>query len=120
MLIDDEIHELNSLATALIAHGHDCISYQNPREAVVTYTESFCELVISDIRMPEMSGIDLMLQIKKIDPEAKIILISGYILQDYSLSKSVKQAFAFLNKPLNFTKLTELIRDVENLTRVQS
>jgi len=120
MLIDDEIHELNSLATALMAHGHDCISYQNPQEAVVTYTENFCELVISDIQMPEMSGIDLMLEIKRIDPEAKIILMSGYILKDYSLSKSVKQAFAFLNKPLIFSKLKKLIRDVENLSKVKS
>jgi len=113
LLIDDEMHELNSLATALTTRGYDCISYQNPLEAVAAYSDMFCDLVISDIKMPEMNGITLMHEIRKLNPEAKIILISGHVFQDYNQSRSVKQAYAFLKKPINFGKLTELIRTVE-------
>lgn len=68
-------------------------------------------VVLSDINMPEMSGIELLQEIHKSYPEVKVILISAYEKEYYSDEMSKWGAVDFVSKPVDFIKLKEKLAE---------
>ncbi|MFN3740181.1 MAG: response regulator [Thermodesulfovibrionales bacterium] len=77
----------------------EIIDTGNPLEAINLWNTSPFDLVITDIRMPVMSGLDLMARIKEKSPDAAFIVITGH--GDYSLAvEAIKLGvYDFINKP---------------------
>ena len=76
LLVDDEYYVREMLTEALEGEGHSVQVAVNGKHAVESYDSSF-DLVITDIVMPEQEGIQTMLQLKKLNPQVKVIAISG-------------------------------------------
>ncbi|MEI8347423.1 MAG: response regulator, partial [Pseudomonadota bacterium] len=113
LLVDDEPDILNLLRTILMDEGHNVITATNGVEALnILSTESRVDLVITDIRMPQMNGIDLLLEIKKRDPFVPpVMFISGYS------DISVEDAYAlgvvgFIFKPFDIERMLKIISEV--------
>lgn len=70
------------------------------------------EIVISDIKMPGMDGIEFATQLKKISPDTKLIFISGYQEFEYARKAIMLNAFGYVLKPVNFNKLVEILDKV--------
>ena len=68
-------------------------------------------LIVTDLNMPEMNGIELLLQVKKNFPEIKMIVISAYSDQDSIKTATNAGADGFLFKPLNFQDFEHRIRE---------
>ena len=104
MLVDDEASILNSLQRELFDWCSDqkieIIKFTNPLEAFSSLeTEKDVFLVISDLRMPEMLGSDLLLKIQEKYPNIITILLTGYSEID-EIMKAVKAGiFAYILKP---------------------
>lgn len=111
LLVDDELDIVNLFTELLKSKNYAVFSFTNPLKALEDYKKNYDQysMVISDIRMPEMNGFDLVKNIKKVDPNISIILMSAYDNIDYSKLNNIT-INAFIQKPI---KITELLSKVE-------
>lgn len=125
MLIKDLIKNIENLNVLIVEDGEDVRSimtstfgkiFKTTRAAVdgvdglKQFNEEQPDIIISDIRMPNMSGNEMINTIKEINPDMPIIVVSGH----NRLIDKTNKADLFLNKPIKFDKLVEAIY---NLTR---
>ena len=83
LLIDDDRLVLKSISRFLNMHGYTLIVAQNGREALEKIKKECCDLIITDIRMPEMDGIETIKKIRELSrrdkrPRAREIIITGF------------------------------------------
>ena len=111
LLVDDELDIVNLFTELLKGKKYGVFGFTNPLKALEDYKENYDQygMVISDIRMPKMNGFDLVKNVKKIDPNVSIILMSAYVDIDYSQLDDIT-INAFIQKPI---KIMELLSTVE-------
>jgi DNA-binding NtrC family response regulator len=109
--VDDELDIVNLFTELLKRRKYNVFGFTNPLKALEDYKENYDQygMVISDIRMPKMNGLDLVKNVKKIDPNVSIILMSAYVDIDYSQLDDIT-INAFIQKPI---KIMELLSTVE-------
>ena len=116
MIVDDEPTSLGHIRTIL---EKKCADYEilataeNGAEALEKIQKQQPDIVISDIKMPVMDGIELVSRIKKEYPEVLSVIVSGY--QDFDYAKSAIQSSVcdYLLKPLNPTDMQKLMQKLE-------
>jgi len=113
MIVDDELPILESLKMALRPTGYECTVFQNSREAVESYRHERYDVVITDFMMPEMNGIELLKAIKQIDPDAHVIILTGYADIENAIAAVNNGAHAFFRKPLDFRDFMQTLRKIE-------
>jgi len=109
-IIDDEpiIHEV--LGDLLTSEGYETESSSGGEEALKKYMHQGYDLVLLDLLMPGMDGIEVLRQIKKINPHAVIIIITAYASVESAISAMKTGAFDYVQKPF---KHDELILTIE-------
>lgn len=108
LVVDDEPNMLRLLKTILIGKtGYEVITTNNPLEVSKLLQEDTFDLVISDLKMPLVDGMDLVDIIKKIDVDLPIIIITAYGTNEIAKEAVQKGAYDFITKP--FRKETILI-----------
>lgn len=114
MLVDDELSLLQVGSEMLSALGYEVLPVDNGQDAIDTYTaqRENIDLVILDMIMPGMTGGEAFIRLKKIDPNIKAILSSGYSLDDQG-KKIMGSGFrGFLQKPFGMKDLSVKIKEV--------
>jgi DNA-binding NtrC family response regulator len=110
-VVDDEIVIAQTLAVILERNGFEIKSYTNPLDALEAAAFDRPQLLLSDIAMPQLSGIDLAIRIQQICPECKILLISGQAATEGLLKAPDRERnFLLLSKPIHPTDLLKHIR----------
>jgi hypothetical protein len=103
LVVDDEpvIRALceKVLGEYRILHAGNCA------EALQIYQKEHCDLILTDVMMPGGSGIDLLSQVKTLDPNAVVIIMTGFSQKDIVLSALREGADDFINKPINLLQL---------------
>jgi DNA-binding NtrC family response regulator len=77
LVIDDEPSIADSLTEILIGHGYDALAFHSGRTAIDSARDCCPDLVISDVVMPKLNGVDTVLAIRERCPSTKILLFSG-------------------------------------------
>ncbi|UCD16631.1 MAG: GAF domain-containing protein [Candidatus Zixiibacteriota bacterium] len=95
----------NSLYELLSADGYEVTASQSGREAIDKIRRERFDLILTDIKMPEVSGLDILQAAKEIDPEIIVILMTGYASLDSALEAIKIGAFEYLLKPVEFSQL---------------
>jgi DNA-binding NtrC family response regulator len=114
-VVDDEDVIASSLAMILrLQGGFHARSFTNPLEALQAAQVEAPDLLISDVVMPEMSGIDLAIQLREQCPGCKVLLFSGQAAtaQLLSSAKEIGYTFEILSKPVHPADLLARIQDV--------
>lgn len=113
LLVDDSAFMRKMERDALENMGHVIIGEaSNGKEAIEQYQKFVPELVIMDITMPELNGVEAVKVIKTLDPKAKIIMLSA-MGQDYMVIEAISSgASDFIVKPFQNDKLMESIHKV--------
>lgn len=113
LLVDDEKDCLEDIITALEPTGYSFFSTTSPLEAIEIYKKNHIDVVVSDVRMPEMSGIELLRNIRSFSPSARVIIITAFGDLETAKSAINNRAYAFFGKPINFSELILTLRSVE-------
>jgi len=101
LLVDDEEGIRKVLSIALSDMGYRVVTAQNGVEALRIFKDERPTIVLTDIKMPEMDGIELLRRLKNISPDTEVIMITGHGDMDLAI-KSVKyEATDFVTKPIN-------------------
>ncbi|HPG56271.1 MAG TPA: response regulator [Candidatus Wallbacteria bacterium] len=116
LIIDDDSGCLDSLSSSLQLYSHNCEAHTNAVKAVEIYREnpSKFDLIITDMKMPVMSGIEVLQKALQINKEAKVIIITAYGDVETAILAVNNHAYAFFGKPINFQELLETIERIEN------
>lgn len=105
LIVDDEERMCHSLYELLTADGYDVTTTQSGKDAIQKIRDQHYSLVLTDIKMPEVSGMDILRAARDVDPEIVVILMTGYASLETSLEAIKSGAFEYLLKPVEFTQL---------------
>jgi len=112
LLIDDELEMCLSLAAVLKTNGYTSQYTTNPLEARRIVSTRRVDLVIMDVKMPDMSGIDLLKALKEHHPALNVIMITGYPTVDNAVRAMKYGALNFYVKPLDLPALLQEIQEL--------
>lgn len=105
LIVDDEIHIREILADTLGQAGYECVTVGSADEALAQFKSQKYELVLSDIRMPGMSGIELLRLIKIDYPETVVIMITGLDSTETAIAAIKLGAYDYIVKPFNLEQI---------------
>jgi anti-anti-sigma factor len=120
LIVDDEIDILSQMKLALTQEGFLVKSATNGNEGLEVFKTHRPDICILDFKMPGLNGLDLLREIKKIDPKCEVLLISGHADMRVAVRAIKEHAFDFLQKPIDLTELIFKINEVLNGMIVKS
>jgi len=135
LIIDDEEGIRKVLTVSLASDGYDVLTAAGGEEAIAIFKRKSPSIILTDIKMPGMDGIEVLKQIKKLNPDAEVIMITGHGDMDLAIEALKLDASDFLNKPIKDEalsvalkraeqriaikrKLNEYTDDLENMVRI--
>ncbi len=99
MLVDDEPIVGKRLKSALTKHGYAVEVFENPLKAIERFSEKEFDVVVTDLRMENLNGIQFLEQVTAKSTRTKVIFITGYATVETAREALVKGAFDFIAKP---------------------
>ena len=109
-IVDDDQSIRFVLERALAREQFATRSFSNPRDVLAALDDDEPQVLVSDIRMPGGSGIDLLAKVKARLPGLPVIIMTAYSDLDSAVSAFQGGAFEYLPKPFDLTRAVELIR----------
>jgi len=118
MIVDDSVFMREHLAKILARQGYEPILAMNGHEAVRIYRQSAPSAVLMDITMPGRDGLDALLEIRQLDPKAKVIMLTA-LNQEATIKRAMHLgAWDYLTKPISPDRLLASLERVLNYTDV--
>jgi DNA-binding NtrC family response regulator len=118
LVVDDEFSVRDSLFNWFKTEGYRVDTAENGMQALKKLQENPFDIVLVDIKMPGMDGMELQKHIKKIDPTMVVIMITAYATVDTAVEAMKEGAYDYLSKPVDPDKLSILIRNAVNQRRL--
>ncbi len=100
LVIDDEKPTLKIFRLLLEAFGYDVITAENGQEGLEVFKAERPDIILTDIKMPIMDGIEVLKNIKKINPYAEVVVITGHGDMELAIQSLNLDATDFINKPV--------------------
>ena len=113
-VVDDDQSIRWVLERALAKEGFRVRSFREARDVIAALDESVPKVLVSDIRMPGESGIELLYQVRQKRPDMPVIIMTAYSDLDSAVSAFQGGAFEYLPKPFDLSQAIELIRRAVN------
>lgn len=116
LVVDDETDFLETIVNRLLKRKVEATGVPSGEAAIALIKEKYFDVVLLDIKMPGgMDGIEVLREIKKIQPLTEVILLTGHASVETSVEGMKSGAFDYLIKPVRFTELLEkLVTAFEN------
>jgi two-component system response regulator AtoC len=119
LVIDDDDAVRRILNDYLIEEGHDVVCCSNALCGLEEYKRAGFDVVLSDIRMKGMDGLTFLTEIKKIDPEAKVIMITAYGTVENAVDAMKSGAFDYIKKPFRLDDIHFSIKKALNFKKLE-
>jgi len=110
LIVDDEKNYLVILEALLAPEGYEVITEADPINALRLLKETDFDLVITDMKMPKMDGIELLNEVKKIDPELQVIIMTAYGTIEMAVEAMKKRAYDYITKPFRNEELKVTVK----------
>jgi len=111
LLLDDETIVGKRLKPALSKIGCNVEVFEDPRAALDRIDQKEFDIVVTDIRMDEIDGLQVLEHVTKKSPRTKVIMITGYAMMSLAREAMDKGAFDFIAKPFQPNDLRKVIAD---------
>jgi len=109
LLVDDEEDIREVLAISLMDMGYEVVPAENGQRAMELFEKNPFPIVLTDIKMPVMDGIELLKKIKQLAPDTEIIMITGHGDMDLAIESFRNEAVEFITKPVDVKTLGSAI-----------
>ena len=114
LLVDDEPHFVKLLAERLAGRGFNVETAGGGNEAIDRAKEESYDAIVLDLLMPEMDGLETLKQLKEINPDLQVILLTGHGTIDKGVEAMKLGAMDFVEKPADFKELLEKIKKAKD------
>ena len=119
LAVDDEATILKSLSGILSDEGFEVLTASNGYEALKIITEESPDLVLLDIWMPGIDGIETLQEIKRTNPFLQVIIISGHGTIETAVKATKLGAYDFIEKPLSIEKIVVTINNALHFRQLE-
>lgn len=119
LVVDDEATILQSLSGILSDEGFEVLTASNGYEALKVIEKEAPDLVLLDIWMPGMDGIETLREIKRNHPSLQVVIISGHGTIETAVKATKFGAYDFIEKPLSIEKVVVTINNALNFRRLE-
>lgn len=119
LIVDDEKNYLVILEALLAPQGYEIITEDNAVNALRLIREADLDLIITDMRMPGMSGMELLEETKKIDPELPVIMMTAYGTIEKAVEAMKKRAYDYITKPFRNEELKLTVKKALEFYRLK-
>ncbi len=119
LIAEDEPALRRASQTALEQAGHRVTTASNGCEAEALIKHQRFDLVLSDVRMPKLSGTELLVRMNKLAPECRMILMTAFQDTPTAVSAMKGGALDYLMKPVNIDELLELVGDIDRIKAIE-
>ncbi len=109
LIVDDE-HEITEILSDLLSVEYDCQQVGSAEDALARLAENDFQLVISDITMPGMSGLEMLPFVKSISPNTVVVMISGMQTVESAIGALRLGAFDYLMKPFDLRQVEAVVK----------
>jgi DNA-binding NtrC family response regulator len=119
-VLDDEQRMVDIIAMVLRREGYEVRTFTRPGEALAELEARPCDLLLTDLKLPELSGVEVLQRARELDPELPVILITAHASVATAIEAMRAGAFDYVEKPFDNTELKTLVRralDVNRLSR---
>jgi anti-anti-sigma factor len=113
LIIDDEKPTLAMFRLFLSAYGYEVLLAENGIQGLEIFRQEKPPIVLTDIKMPGLDGLEVLRQVKEIDPRAEVIVISGHGDMDLNMRALQLNASDFLSKPVQKSELDIALKRAE-------
>ncbi len=110
LVVDDDETQRNMLKKVLLRDGYDIETAFNGKDALEKFKLAHADVVVTDIKMPDMSGLDLFHEIRSIDQDTDVILMTAYGTIESAVQAMAEGAAYYLTKPVDISQLKTLIK----------
>jgi len=113
VIVDDEKITRKRLKEIFTREGYESIAFSHGEEVLKYLLYDRPPLVLLDLKLPDIDGLTLLTEIKRISPETEVIIMTGYASIETAVEAIKKGAFYYITKPLNLEELSSLIKKAE-------
>jgi DNA-binding NtrC family response regulator len=111
LIVDDEQDLLDTMSKRMRKRGMIVHASSNGLDALELIQKEPIDVVLLDVRMPQMNGIDVLKRIKEIDPMMAVVMLTGHASIESAVTGMEYGAFDYLIKPVDFDSLCYMIED---------
>lgn len=109
MILDDEPIVGERLRSTLEKVRLDLETFTDPQEAIRRFSEKKFQLLITDLKMKELDGIEILKRVKQVSPETLVIIITGFATVETAKEALKIGAYDFIAKPFKLSQLRDLV-----------
>jgi two-component system response regulator PilR (NtrC family) len=117
LVIDREQSSIDELKTVLSKNGYEVVSAMTGREGLEQTSRQVFDVIISDLLLPDISGLDLLSEIKQSEPDVKVYLMGTHITPAVILESVNRGAYDLLYKPFVTSSIIHMIEHSLNRDR---
>ncbi len=118
LIVDDELPQLELIGGFLKKQGFDVVEAEGGEKGLEKFRLESFDLVLTDQKMPKMSGVELLKSIRALNPEAAVIVMTAFGSIETAVSAIKEGASDYLTKPLNLDELLHRIKAVKERNRL--
>ncbi len=120
LVIDDDAAVCHTLSSLLAAEGHTVVTAQSGKDAVKLLQSRQIDVVLTDLLMPEMDGLQTMEALKDLDPDLEVIVLTGHAAIRVATEALKRGACDYLQKPVSLLELSAAVERAVELRRLKS
>jgi PAS domain S-box-containing protein len=120
LVIDDDAAVCHTLGSLLTAEGHTVVTAQSGKDAVKLLQSRQFDVVLTDLLMPEMDGLQTMEALKDLDPDLEVIVLTGHTALRVATEALKRGACDYLEKPVSLLELSAAVERAVELRRLKS
>ncbi len=109
-IVDDEPVVCKRLSHALFKEGYEVEAFMSARSFLEAMIDRPFDVVFSDMRLPDMDGLELLPRIKALRPETEVVIVTGYGSIQTAIEAMREGAFHYVTKPVNFTEIRAIAK----------
>ncbi|MEW6208867.1 MAG: response regulator [Acidobacteriota bacterium] len=110
LIIDDEPRVVDALCMILGDSGYDTAAAYTGREGLAQFDKQRCDVAVVDLKLPDMSGLDVLNRLRAEDSKISVIIITGHYTPQLTAEARSKGAFDVLAKPFSPADILNMVR----------
>src|SRR5512143_3561487 len=119
LVVDDVKGMREMLSIMLMKEGHDAVMAESGQKAIKLLKEDIFDLVITDVKMPRSSGVDVLKAVKESSPETVVIMITAYATAESAVEAMKEGAYDYIMKPFKVDEIKVVVKNALEKRRLK-
>ena len=121
ILIIDDDDEIRAILDELLSKSYDCSTSSSATDALALLAGESFDLILTDINMPEMTGLEMLPYLASLAPKSMVVMISGQLMIESAIDAMRAGAFDYITKPFDLAQVKSVVsRALDHGKRIQN